>query len=74
MATTGAFFYSTSTVFVSSVAGFITSPVNTGSYFLKSSGPARINVPIDAPPASSTSLPYNSAIDPSVYPSTISNK
>ena len=71
MATTGAFFYSTSTVFVSSVAGFITSPVNTGSYFLKSSGPARINVPIDAPPATSVSLPYKSAVDPTVYPPTV---
>ena len=74
MATTGAFFYSTSTVFVSSVAGFITSPVNTGSYFLKTTGPANSTVPTDSPPATSTSLPYRSAIDPSVYPSTISNK
>jgi hypothetical protein len=68
MATSGAYFYSTSTVFVSSVAGFITSPVNTGSYFLKSRGPVNINVPVDAPPATSTSLPYNSAVDPTVYP------
>jgi hypothetical protein len=68
MATTGAYFYSTSTVFVSSVAGFITSPVNAGSYFLKSKGSANINIPVDAPPSSSTSLPYKSAVDLSVYP------
>jgi len=68
MATSGAYFYSTSTVFVSSVAGFITSPVNAGSYFLKSKGPANINVPVDAPPATSASLPYKSAVDPTVYP------
>jgi hypothetical protein len=68
MATSGAFFYSTSSTFVSSVAGFITSPVNTGSYFLKSSGPAKSTVPVDAPPSSSNSLPYNSALDLSVYP------
>ncbi len=74
MATSGSFFCSTSTVFVDSQAGFITSPVNSGSYFLKTTGPANSTVPTDSPPATSTSLPYNSAIDPSVYPSTISNK
>lgn len=49
-ATTGSYNYvSTSSVVVSSIVGFVTTPINAGSYFLQSIGPINTNVPIDSP-------------------------
>jgi hypothetical protein len=71
MATSGSFNYISSPFgVVSSVAGFVTTPVNAGSYFLQSVSSINVNVPIASPPAA-TLPPFSTAsvLDP--YPSSI---